>query len=378
MASFFAFGIDVINNPAVSTNSSAGQDGAGQMTLSGGSQPFADDAIIEFITQNETADGELDGGSSFIGIKVYASAADYNAGIVQYNYVPMNPGQSANIQSDVSGLGDTYVRFNANVLVPRTESGANDPSAPTFGNLLLAPGTNAADNIGTLKIDRNTDQDFDGDGSIASGTLEDGNGKFYVGNTVPCFTAGSLIATAKGETPVEHLKAGDAVITRDHGMQKVSWVGARQLTAAELVVYPHLRPVLITAGALGAGTPERDLIVSPNHRIFLSDARSMLHFGQDEVLVAAKHLVNGDTIRTFTPPSVQYVHLMFESHQLVLSDGAWTESFQPGVETLQSIGQAQRDEILALFPALSGQIGIKQYNAARNTLKRHEARLLRL
>ena len=253
MASFFAFGIDVINNPAVGTNSSAGQDGAGQMTLSGGSQPFADDAIIEFITQNETADGELDGGSSFIGIKVYASAADYNAGIVQYNYVPMNPGQSANIQSDVSGLGDTYVRFNANVLVPRTESGANDPSAPTFGNLLVAPGTNAGDNIGTLKIDRNTDQDFDGDGSIASGTLEDGNGKFYVGNTVPCFTAGSLIATAKGETPVEHLKAGDAVITRDHGMQKVSWVGARQLTAAELVVYPHLRPVLITAGALGAG-----------------------------------------------------------------------------------------------------------------------------
>jgi len=69
---------------------------------------------------------------------------------------------------------------------------------------------------------------------------------------------------------------------------------------------------------------------------------------------------------------------MFESHQLVLSDGAWTESFQPGVETLQSIGQAQRDEILALFPALSEQIGIKQYNAARNTLKRHEARLLRL
>merc|ERR1712137_126523 len=133
----------------------------------------------------------------------YASAADYNAGIVQYNYVPMNPGQSANIQSDVSGLGDTYVRFNANVLVPRTESGANDPSAPTFGNLLVAPGTNAGDNIGTLKIDRNTDQDFDGDGSIASGTLEDGNGKFYVGNTVPCFTAGSLIATAKGDTPVE-------------------------------------------------------------------------------------------------------------------------------------------------------------------------------
>lgn len=377
MASFFALGIDVINNPAVSTDSSAGQDGAGQMTLVGGSQPFPDDAIIEFITQNETADGELDGNSSFIGIKVYASAADYEAGIVQYNYVPQNPGQSANIQSDVSGLGDTYVRFNANVLVPRTATGAPDPTAPTFGNLLVAPGSNAGDNIGALVIDRDTDQDFDGNGIIEAGTLEDGNGKFYVGNSVPCFTPGSLIATPKGEVAVALLREGDRIITRDNGIQEIAWIGAKVLSGAELDAHPQMQPVLIKAGALGNGNPERDMLVSPNHRVLVSDLRAALHFGETEVLVAAKHLVDGKRFINVTANQVTYIHFMFARHQVVLSDGAWTESFQPGVQSLSGIGQSQRAEIMALFPELQGVGGLDTYESARTTLKRHEARLLR-
>lgn len=379
MASFLARGIDVINNPSVSTNSGSGQDGAGRMTLLGGGQPFPDDAIIEFVTQNETAAGELDGGSSFIGIRVYADAAAYRAGLVQYNYVPQNPGQSANIQSDVSGLGDTYVRFNANVLVPKNQDGSPDTTAPTFGNILVAPGSNAADNFGSLTIDRHTDQDFNGNGVIDSGTLEDGNGKFYVGNgyTVPCFTPGILIATPKGEVAVELLREGDRVITRDNGIQTIAWVGAKELSGADLMANPRMQPVLIKAGALGNGNPERDLLVSPNHRVLISNAKAALHFGDSEVLVAAKHLVDGKNIVTVQANGMTYIHFMFAQHEVVLSEGAWTESFQPGEQSLNGVGEAQRAEIIALFPDLDVPAGLQGYGSARNILKRHEAHLIR-
>jgi hypothetical protein len=73
---------------------------------------------------------------------------------------------------------------------------------------------------------------------------------------------------------------------------------------------------------------------------------------------------------------ISYLHFMFDNHEVVLSDGAWTESFQPGDYTLQGIGNAQRNEILELFPELATAEGIKGYQAARRTLKAHEARLL--
>ena len=71
-----------------------------------------------------------------------------------------------------------------------------------------------------------------------------------------------------------------------------------------------------------------------------------------------------------------YIHFMFDRHEVVLSDGAWTESFQPGDYTLNGIGDAQRQEILELFPELATQDGIRDYAAARRSLKSYEARLL--
>jgi hypothetical protein len=71
-----------------------------------------------------------------------------------------------------------------------------------------------------------------------------------------------------------------------------------------------------------------------------------------------------------------YLHFMFDHHEVVLSDGAWTESFQPGDYTLKGIGNAQRSEILELFPELKDQAGIEGYAAARRTLKKHEAQML--
>jgi hypothetical protein len=73
-----------------------------------------------------------------------------------------------------------------------------------------------------------------------------------------------------------------------------------------------------------------------------------------------------------------YIHFMFDRHEVVLSDGAWTESFQPGDQTLGAMGEATRQEIVALFPDLATVDGIVDYAAARRSLKAHEAKLLRL
>lgn len=193
---------------------------------------------------------------------------------------------------------------------------------------------------------------------------------------VPCFTPGTRIATPTGERLVEELRAGDRIITRDDGIQEIRWVGSKRLSHDELQMMPHLRPVLIRAGALGHGLPERDMLVSPNHRMLVANDRTSLLFEEREVLVAAKHLVGNEGVERVSTLGTNYIHFMFDRHEVVLSDGAWTESFQPGDYTLGGIGNAQRNEILELFPDLERPEGIETYAAARRTLKRHEARLL--
>ncbi|MFT6532481.1 MAG: Ca2+-binding RTX toxin-like protein [Limimaricola cinnabarinus] len=195
-------------------------------------------------------------------------------------------------------------------------------------------------------------------------------------NVVPCFTPGTVIGTPRGERLVEELREGDRIITRDNGIQEIRWVGHKQVGPQQFLTSPHLKPVMIRAGALGNGLPERDMMVSPNHRVLLSGDRAQLYFEDSEVLAAAKHLVGSNGIHTVEVPRTSYIHFMFDRHEVVLSNGAWTESFQPGDHSLKGIGTEQRDEIFELFPELRGRAGIDGYRSARKALKRHEARLM--
>jgi len=176
--------------------------------------------------------------------------------------------------------------------------------------------------------------------------------------------------------PVETLRIGDRVLTRDHGYQTLRWVGRRDLAATALAAQPRLRPILIRRGALGRGLPERDMRLSPQHRILLTGARAELLSGEPEVLSPALYFLGRSGIaQDRAAGGTSYLHLLFDRHEIILSDGVWTESFQPAQPTLGAIGSAQRREILDLFPALSSPApGL--YPAARSTLKRHEARLI--
>lgn len=192
----------------------------------------------------------------------------------------------------------------------------------------------------------------------------------------PCFTPGSLIATPAGERRVEDLAVGDRVITRDNGIQGIRWMGKRSLQGQGLQHADHLQPVLIRQGALGNGLPDRDMMVSPNHRVLVANDKTALYFEDQEVLVAAKHLTGLAGVDAVRTTAVTYIHFMFDRHEVVLSDGSWTESFQPGDQSLRGLDNAQRNEIYEVFPDLIHEAGRMAFAPARRTLKRHEARML--
>lgn len=191
---------------------------------------------------------------------------------------------------------------------------------------------------------------------------------------VPCFTPGTLISTTQGEVAVESLRAGDQVLTRDNGVQKVRWIGRRDLSLADLIVNPALRPVEIAAGALGHGLPLRTMKVSPQHRMLMEGAKAEMLFGEAEVLVAATHLAVLAGVEQKLTAGISYIHVMFDRHEIICANGAWTESFQPALRMLGGMNEAQAAEISALFPDLAG--AEFDYPAARLSLKAHEARVL--
>ena len=173
----------------------------------------------------------------------------------------------------------------------------------------------------------------------------------------------------------ETLQPGDLVETRDHGFQPLRWIGKRHLTPRELRARPALQPIRIAAGALFGSGPDRPLTVSPQHRVLVSGVRAELYFGEDEVLVPAKHLLGLPGVSRDCPEAgVTYVHLLFDRHELVVSNGAWTESFQPAEKTVSALDAATRAEVLELFPELTA--AAPAFPSARLSLRAHEARVL--
>ncbi|QFT92824.1 Bifunctional hemolysin/adenylate cyclase precursor [Roseovarius sp. THAF9] len=267
-----------------------------------------------------------------------------------------------------------------------TEDGDNDPTTDNENDQLYLQGMGRFEIVesdGVTPLDLTTPNDPDGNsftGQVnfldASGNVEGTLTFTEIEDIIPCFTPGTVIATPQGERLVEELREGDRIITRDNGLQEIRWVGRRDLSGQELVSAPHLQPVLIRAGSLGHGLPERDMMVSPQHRLLINNEKSALYFEDREVLAAAKHLTGMEGVTSVEASSVSYIHFMFDQHEVVLSNGAWTESFQPGDTVLDAMGDAQRSEIFELFPELSQAEGLKAYTAARRSLKKHEARLL--
>lgn len=147
---------------------------------------------------------------------------------------------------------------------------------------------------------------------------------------VLCFAAETLIETPQGPRPVDALRAGDRVVTYDNGPQTVRWVGMSHLSGLALRRFAHLRPIRVTASALGTGAPTEDLLVSPAHRLLVQGPRAQALFNQSEVLVCARDLLDGRAVRQdLALHGVVYVHLLLDRHEVLIANGVPCESFHP-------------------------------------------------
>lgn len=192
-----------------------------------------------------------------------------------------------------------------------------------------------------------------------------------------CFVTGTLIATTKGETRVEDLRIGDKVVTHDRGCKPIKWIGSSYHTAATLDINPKLRPIRIKKGALGSNIPTTDLTVSPQHRILVQSKIAKRMVAEHEVLVAACALLPLEGVEVVnTRSDVTYYHVMCDQHEVLMSNGAWTESLYAGKEALKAISPKAREELWALMPELHDFDSYQPPKSARPILEGRKRRTL--
>ncbi|MEO9826699.1 MAG: Hint domain-containing protein [Paracoccaceae bacterium] len=158
------------------------------------------------------------------------------------------------------------------------------------------------------------------------------------------FTPGTFISTERGQRPIELLRKGDRVVTRAHGLKRVVWTGRCDFSYHDLTANNDLRPVLIKKGALGRGRPERDMLVSPQHKFAVR--------GQ-EVLIPARALIDHQRIVPAPSLGVSYLHMLFNSQAVIMANGAWADCLHPDDAPALPQVDLQRKEVLAMFPQIA-------------------------
>lgn len=192
---------------------------------------------------------------------------------------------------------------------------------------------------------------------------------------IACFTDDALILTPRGTVPIATLKAGDLVMTRDHGAQPIRWIGGTTLSKEQLEERENLRPYRIKADCFGPGMPFRALTVSPQHRILAGGPLVEKLLGEAETLIAAKHLEKLRGLRQLKPKeAVTYRHILFDRHEIIYANGLPTESLLIGAEAYRKLPKALIEEIETILPDLAK--GPAAQPPARVLARGHQARLL--
>lgn len=160
------------------------------------------------------------------------------------------------------------------------------------------------------------------------------------------FAAGTMITLPGGaQRAIEALRPGDRVLTRDHGPQEIRWIGKATLRAKGAFA-----PVVISAGTLGN---ETDLVVSPHHRVFIYQRGTTRLGGTAELLVQAKHLVDGEAVTRREGGFVDYYSLVFDRHEIIYAEGIPAESLMVNEATVNLMPADLAEEVRARFPGLS-------------------------
>lgn len=337
---------DVLDLSGITTDTAVSYAAAedGNLTHGGGAVSFSGIERLQLGQGNDTVTVPGDAGPVSVGGGAGADSLHVAGGAIDPSMVAINDSAAGTF---LPGDGSGAVAFG-----PATGTLLSEILANGQGGTVTLSGTSLSGSIGDVSFD-----DFE-------------NVSFALASTfVPCFVRGTRIKTDRGEVEVQDLAPGDRVLTLDNGYQPIRWIGATRRMAKG-----RLAPVRIRAGALGN---DRDLLVSPQHRMLLRGWQASLLFGEAEVLVAAKALINDHTILREEGGRVEYLHLLFDRHEIIFAEGAASESFHPGRESWKSMDAATRAELLDLFPELDDDGFAECYGAvARASLKDHEGRIL--
>lgn len=181
----------------------------------------------------------------------------------------------------------------------------------------------------------------------------------------PCLTPGVLVETSRGRVPVESIGPGDRVMTLDHGLQPVLWLGRTDLRADG-----RHAPVRFGKGAIGNSEAFE---VSPQHRVHITGWQAELNFGQPEVFVSATHLVGLPGVTRCPAARVTYLHVLLARHEIIRTAGAWSESYFPGASIERHEAEIRR-ALPAEFAGLAE--GFRTATLARPQVTGREARVL--
>ena len=163
------------------------------------------------------------------------------------------------------------------------------------------------------------------------------------------FSRGTQITLASGEQrAIEDLAVGDMVLTRDDGPQAVRWIGASTVRAVG-----EFAPIRIKADTLHN---LNDLLVSPDHRLFIYQRSDALGAGRHEVLVRARHLVNGDTVVQEDGGFVDYFQLLFDTHQIIYAEGIAAETLLVDTRTRPALPAELSEKLGQALPSHDNRV----------------------
>ena len=269
-------------------------------------------AVSTTFTNDTSTTGSVAVGSSTTGSLTTIGEHDWLA-------VSLVAGQAYSIS--VTGLSDFVgleIGTAAN-LDEGVESGGLPASTEAAGSTATSTAFFRPDASGTYYIDVS---DENGPGtytvSVSADVTVYTNDSSTIGTVaVACYARGTHILTDKGERRVEDLKIDDRVISYSGAIKPIRWIGRRSYAGRFLAANPMIQPIRFRRGALGSGLPRQDLFVSPKHAMLL-----------DGMLVPAECLVNGATVtRSDCLTAVEYFHIELDEHDVLLAEGAPSESF---------------------------------------------------
>jgi hypothetical protein len=157
------------------------------------------------------------------------------------------------------------------------------------------------------------------------------------------FTRGTHITLGSGaQKRIEDLQEGDRVLTRDDGTQAVRWIGQTTVRAAG-----DFAPIVITAGTLNN---TNDLMVSADHRLFVYQRSDQIGVGRPELMVKARHLVNGETVYVQEGGFVDYFQILFDAHHIIYAEGIAAESMLIDPRTSPALPQELLDKLETILP----------------------------